>query len=357
MSLLMNYNDQRFIEIAQLIFDEQFRRDPKLEREMDDRRKRLMYDDVIYNISYLMTAVHFSDSKIFEGYALWVYELLCYLMKDLDRDRIMEHMTDHYEIMSEILNSHGRDLLTEDEREKITDYLSIAIELTKRAVTDVPLTETFMEGDHFEIRKSYLDALLTNKGKLAYSIVEDAKDSGIPLPVIYEDILAKVMYEIGALWHQNIITVDREHYATTVTQTVMSQFYDDIFDQPRKNRTLVSCAVGSELHEMDIRMLSDIFEYNGWDTYYLGAALPESALINALEEHKPDLVALSVTMPPYLSACESMARAIKNHNPKIKVAVGGQAFNYTDELWKKWGVDFYSKSSEDLIHWAEENIS
>ena len=356
MSLLMNYNDQRFIEIAQLIFDEQFRRDPKLEREMDDRRKRLMYDDVIYNISYLMTAVHFSDSKIFEGYALWIYELLCNIMKDLDRDRIMEHMVDHYNIMSEILNSHGRDLLAEDELERIAEYLAIATDVTRKAVTDVPLTENFMTGDHFEIRKSYLDALLTNKGKLAYSIVEDAKNDGIPLPVIYEDILAKVMYEIGALWHQNIITVDREHYATTVTQTVMSQFYDDIFDQPRKSRTLISCAVGSELHEMGIRMLSDIFEYNGWDTYYLGAALPESALINALEEHKPDLVALSVTMPPYLSACESMARAIKNHNPKIKVAVGGQAFNNTDELWKKWRVDFHSKSSDDLIHWAEKNI-
>jgi hypothetical protein len=139
MSLLMNYNDQKFIEIAQLIFDEQFRRDPKLEKELDDRRKRLMYDDVIYNISYLMTAVQLDDSKIFEGYALWVYDLLCHIMKDLDR----------------------------------------------------------------------------------------------------------------------------EHYATTVTQTVMSQFYDDIFDQPRKSRALVSCAVGSELHEMGIRMLSDIFEYNG----------------------------------------------------------------------------------------------
>jgi len=33
----MNYNDKKFIEIAQLIFDEQFRRDPKLEKELDDR--------------------------------------------------------------------------------------------------------------------------------------------------------------------------------------------------------------------------------------------------------------------------------------------------------------------------------
>ncbi|WP_422485878.1 cobalamin B12-binding domain-containing protein [Gudongella sp. DL1XJH-153] len=356
MSLLMNYNDQRFIKIAQFIFEEQFRRDPKLEEEMDDRRKRLMYDDVIYNISYLMTAVHFSDSKIFEGYALWIYELLCNIMKDLDRDRIMQFMTDHYSIMSEILNSHGKELLTEDELKKVTKYLEVAVEATKKSVTEIPLSKFFMEGEHFEVRKAYLDALITNQSKQAYEVINNAKNSGLPLTDIYEEILTKVMYEIGSLWHQNIITVDKEHYATSVTQTVMSRFYDEIFDRPKRNRTLVSCSVGSELHEMGIRMLSDVFEYNGWNTFYLGAALPESALLHAIDEYKPDLIALSVTMPPYLPVCESIVKAIREHQPNVKIAVGGQAFYYTDELWKKWDVDFYSESSKDLIHWADTAI-
>lgn len=66
MSLFVNYsNDSRFIDIAQKIFEEQFRRDPKLKAQLDNRRKKLMYDDVVYNISHLMTAVYFSDEKIF----------------------------------------------------------------------------------------------------------------------------------------------------------------------------------------------------------------------------------------------------------------------------------------------------
>ncbi len=44
----MNYSDPRFIKIAQRVFEEQFIRDPKLDKEMDERRKSLMYDDVIY---------------------------------------------------------------------------------------------------------------------------------------------------------------------------------------------------------------------------------------------------------------------------------------------------------------------
>ena len=354
MSLLMNYNDQRYIEIAQMVFEEQFRRDPKLGTEMDERRKRLMYDDVIYNISFLMTAVHFKDSLIFEHYAKWIYELLCNIMKDLDRNRIMEHMTGHYRILSEILNSKGTVILSGEDLNKATEYLELAIQITEEAVLDIPLSSTFMQGELFDVRKAYLDALLKNETKKAHEIIGNARKQGLPLVQIYVEVLAKVMYEVGSLWHRQIITVDKEHYATAVTQTVLSSFYDEIFDRPRIGRTLVSCAVGSELHEMGIRMLSDIFEYRGWDTFYLGAALPGEAILEAIRTHKPDLIALSVTMPPYLSECEKIAKAIKEKFPDVKVAVGGQAFGGTDSLWSKWGIDFYSDTAEGLIIWAEE---
>ncbi len=356
MSILMNYSDQRFIEISQVIFEEQFRRDPKLEEEMDERRKKLMYDDVIYNISFLLTSIHFKDSKIFEGYARWIYDLLCNLMKDIDRDRIMEHMVDHYNIMAEILSSSSGDMLSHDEINLAVEYLGIAVEVTKKAVTDVQLSETFMNGDYYEIRRAYLNAILKSQTREAYKIIDNAKESGLSILDIYEQILTKAMYEIGLLWHKNVITVDREHYATSVTQTVMSSFYNELFDKPRVNRVLVSCAVGSELHEMGIRMISDVFEFNGWDTYYLGAALPKKALLDAIKEHNPDLIALSVTMPPYLSTCEDIVKSIKEAFPNLKIAVGGQAFKNTDALWKKWSVDFYSESSDDLIAWANEKI-
>ena len=353
MSLLMNYSDPRFIKIAQRVFEEQFKRDPKLEKEMDERRKSLMYDDIIYNISFLLTAVHFGDPKIFSGYAQWLYELLCNLMKDLDRDRISEHMTGHYAILAEVLADSAAELMGEDELSKVKEYLSLAIKETEDAVAKVPLSASFMEGDLYDIRKQYLEALLTSRTKVAYETISAARKKGVPLEVIYEEVLAKVMYEIGSLWHRNIITVDKEHYATSVTQMVMSGFYDEIFARPRKNRKLVSCAVGNELHEMGIRMLSDVLELNGWDTIYLGAALPEAAILEAIRSHEPDLVALSVTMPPYLSTCERVVQAIRSSYPNIKIAVGGQAFANTSELWERWDVDFFSTSASALARWAK----
>ena len=356
MSLFVNYNDSRFIDIAQKIFEEQFRRDPKLKVQLDNRRKKLMYDDVVYNISHLMTAVYFSDEKIFQNYALWVYDLLCNLMKDFDRDRIMQMMVDHYTITAEVLEADAKEMFSEKELEKAVDYLKIAIKVTKEAVTNIELSDSFEKGKYKKLRKEYLDALLKSQTTEAYRIIEDARTSGVSLVDIYEEVLSKVLYEVGELWHKSIITVDKEHYATSITQSIMSRFYDEIFNRPRKSKTLLSCAVGSELHEIGVRMLSDMFEYHGWDTIYLGAALPEAAILNAIKEHQPDLVALSVTMQPYLTECESVVLSIRKNFPAIKIAVGGQAFIPTERLWEKWPIDFYSKKAIDLIEWAKENI-
>lgn len=357
MSLLLNYNDPRVIQLAQSIFDEQFRRDPKLAKEMDVRRQKLMYDDILYNMSFLMTAVRFSDEKIFEHYARWLYDLLCNLMKDLDRDRIMVQMTDHYQIMSESLATLSADLLSQEELHLAQLYLQQAIDATRAAVIDIPLSSSFLEGEHAGIRGAYLKALLSSQTTLAYEIIDQAKKQGLSILDLYVDVLARVMYEVGLLWHQNKITVDKEHYATSVTQTIMSRFYDDVFDRPRNGLTMLGCAVGSELHEIGARMVSDLFEYYGWDTYYYGSALPQDALLTAIEEHQPDLVTLSVTMPQYLVDCYQMVQAIREQYPAVKIAVGGQAFQSTKALWDKWQVDHYSATARDLVIWSEKQFT
>lgn len=352
MSLLMNYNDPKMLEVAQKIFEEQFKRDPKLNHELDNRRKQLMYDDVVYNMSFLLTATYFNDETIFADYSVWIYELLCNIMKDLDRDRIMQQMVDHYRIMSEIIKSDLSNILNPSEIEIASKLLTIGSESIKNAVTNVELSSSFLEGKYASYRIDFLNALLTSNTKNAHNIILDAKKLNISLIDIYEDILTKTMHEIGELWHKNIITVDREHYATTVTQTIMSSFYEEIFEQPKNGLKLISCAVGSELHEIGIRMLSDVFEYYGWNTYYLGAALPKKFILNAINEHKPNMIALSVTMAPYLKTCEDIIGDIRKHYPQVKIVVGGRAFIATDDLWKKWDIDYYTTSTRGLLEWA-----
>jgi methanogenic corrinoid protein MtbC1 len=356
MSLMTSLNDPRVLQLAQKVYADHFAFDRRLELEYDDRRKRLMYEDILYNISFLMTAVHFSDEKIFTSYARWLNQLLCNLMPDLDRVRIMTQMKDHYRILSQSLDDLSAELLNSDEIASARRFIQTAIVIADEVVTDVPLSDQFMQGPFSGYRKMYLDAMLHSNTREAYAVINRAREQGVSILDIYENILHAVMYEVGRLWHQNKLTVDKEHYCSSVTQTVMSRFYDVLFLQPRNQRKLICCAVGSELHEIGGRMLSDLFEYDGWDTYYLGAAVPQKALLHAISEHHPDLIALSVTMPQHLLECESTVRTVRNLYPEVKIAVGGHAFQMTDRIWEKWPIDFYSDTAAELIEWSHKEF-
>ena len=108
---------------------------------------------------------------------------------------------------------------------------------------------------------------------------------------------------------------------------------------------------------MGIRMVSDLFEYNGWDTIYLGAAVPMGDILNSIEESRPDLIALSVTMPPHLMLCKEIVDSIRELYPKVMIAVGGRAFTTTEKIWEKWNVDVYTEDAQQLLEWAQRSIA
>lgn len=352
MSLLMNGTDVRLISIARKVFDKQFENDPKLELEYDDRRKKLMYDDIVYNLGYLDTAIKFNDPQIFCDYSVWIYQLLCYIMKDLSRDRIKEQMINHYEFLNTSLNS----ILSKEDSQKATEFIKMAISLTEKEAIEFKVTNKFELGKYVDINKKYLDMLLKNDSKGAYEFIESLYKLGYDLEDIYIEIIQEVMNEVGNMWHKQQISVGEEHYCTSTTQVVLSQFYPLIFSSAKNGNKVLVCCVGSELHEMGARMVSDLFEYSGWESIYLGAAVPNDAIMKAIEDNKPQLIALSVTMPHHLAICYEIIELIRAKDKNIKIAVGGRGFQTTNKLWEKWDVNISTDNAAELVKWAKINI-
>ncbi|MEI7884886.1 MAG: cobalamin-dependent protein [Clostridia bacterium] len=352
MSLLFSSTNEKTTTIARKVFERHFMLDPKLETEYDQRRKMLMYDDILYNLGYLDTATSLNDEKIFTDYAVWIYQLMCHLMKGLGRERIKEQMVLHYQILADVL----AESMPTEEAAKSKEYIHQAIKATEKEMLNFSISDRFNSGKYQQIKQEYLDFLFKNDTKGALGVIEQAAKSGVEIEAIYLEILREVMYEVGNLWQQNIITVDKEHYCTSTTQVALAQFYPLIFSKPRIGYKILTCCVGSELHEMGIRMVSDLFEYNGWDSIYLGAAVPKQGILNAIRENNPDLIGLSVTMPQHLPLCLEIVQAINAMDTSVKIAVGGRAFLATDKLWEKWHVDVYEENPMQLVSWATENI-
>lgn len=352
MSLLMMENEPKFQRLAREIYDRQFQLDFYEGITLTNCDKENLYQGVQFCVTYLYTAYILEEPKIFEEYARWIYQLLCPLKLEKTREQIYKMLTDHFKSIHDAMG-----FMKPEEKTRLDGLLhSAADALTKEYLAEGSVKQKEQSVYEQEVEQ-YLEFLKRSDTKGAVSLIQECINRGISLSSVYVDIITEAMRRVGELWHQHVITVDMEHYCTSVTQLAISQMFPIVFGHDRSvpKRMLAACA-GSELHELGARMVADLFEYNGWDSVYLGAAVPSDALLSAIEEQKPDLVALSVTMPQHLPKCREMAEEIRRRYPEVKIAVGGNAFKSTNEIWRNWSVDVYTCDARELVAWAEHTL-
>lgn len=187
----------------------------------------------------------------------------------------------------------------------------------------------------------YLGLLLDGQRHAALRKILDQVDAGLPVSTVYIDVLQPVMYELGRLWQIDEIDVATEHYVTAATQLLMAKLFPHTLNQRRVSRSMVGCCLGSELHELGMRMVCDFFEFEGWDTYFLGAITPSDSLMKIIRSRQPDLLCLSATMSFGLPQIRDLIRAVQTM-PEIripKIMVGGLPFIINPELSSKVGAD------------------
>lgn len=310
---------------------------------------KIIYRDTRYNIDFLYTAYILKEKKVITKYAIWLYELMLAVLKNKTEKETLNYVLKHFDYIIQAIQQ----TISKEKQEE----LIVLMKQGKEAIQD------YVNQDQHSLEKEsryekeiqdYLNCLFQKNRKEALYLIQHYVNQGIPINDLYVDILAESMRRIGSLWHHGKISVDMEHYCTSMTQVAMSQLYPEIFSAKRKQKTILCACPGMELHEMGARMVVDVFENDGWDSIYLGAAVPEEYLLKSIEENQPDLIALSITMPQHLIDCQEIVFKIKKQYPNLKVAVGGHAFDSTDHLWKKWPIDIYAKDARDFLLQANQ---
>jgi methanogenic corrinoid protein MtbC1 len=167
---------------------------------------------------------------------------------------------------------------------------------------------------------------------------------------IYMNIFQPSQYELGRLWMTGSISVAQEHFCTAATQAIMARLYPMVFAAPRTKPSIVGACIGDELHEMGIRMVCDFLEFDGWDTYYLGANMPSRGIAAAVRERKARILCLSVTMSSRISETESTIASVRAAcAPGLKVLVGGYPFLNSPGLWEKVGADGFASDAVQAV--------
>ena len=195
----------------------------------------------------------------------------------------------------------------------------------------------------------FLDALLNGNRAQASEKIRQQLGNGLSIKAIYEEIIKPALYRVGELWEHNQITVAEEHTATSVAEAVMNELYGNIVSRSRIPKKVVLACVENEQHQVGIKMVADIFEMKGWDTYFPGANTPVYELIQYIGKIKPDVIALSASIYFHLPVLEEMIQLIRHDYPETPILVGGQAFRHGGkEIASRHPQITYAENLDDL---------
>ncbi|MFA5011939.1 MAG: cobalamin-dependent protein [Ignavibacteria bacterium] len=299
-----------------------------------------------YHLNYLLTSVTLENPQIFSDYIAWAK--VFFKSIKLPDNMLEENL--------ELIKKVNSEYFEIEAASKINSYIDSALKSLDDLPDEVP---SFIkpESKYDNLAAEYLNRLLRNeRSEASRLILNEVGDDKSKLKDIYLYVFEVTQKEVGRLWQQNIISVAQEHYCTAVTQLVMSQLYPLIFEHERIGKKMIATSVSGELHEIGIRMVSDFFEMEGWDTYFYGANTPVKDLINAVKEMNPDLVAVSTTIPTNLDSAITIINSIKGSTEQngVKIMVGGYPFNKDKELWKKVGADCFASDAQSAVNRARE---
>ncbi|WP_458126316.1 cobalamin B12-binding domain-containing protein [Paenibacillus sp. Z3-2] len=338
---------QQASNLADKITEKQYLRQPDLLERFGENGKMRTKQDSEYSLNYLAESALAQSPQLFTHYIAWLKVLLegyKVSAEDLaiNLNLIKETLEEEFDHPSKAL---------------LLDYLEMGIYRTTQTESHAGYINESMP--YGEAAQSYLQCLLDNKRKEAFEIIEVQLEAGATIRDIYRYIFQPSQYEIGRLWQCNRISVGQEHFCTAATQSFISRLYSRWLMDNGQDKKLVATCVGSEQHEIGLRMLTDVFEMEGWNAYYLGANVPNGSVVEAIERHQGDVVAISVTMTYHLHLAKELIHLIRHHpaTAHVKIMVGGYPFNIDQELWRTIGADGYASGANEAVVVAEQLLA
>jgi MerR family transcriptional regulator, light-induced transcriptional regulator len=316
--------------LAEAVIARHYDQQPGLAARYGPAGRDRCLEDAAYHLTYLSESVAAASPVLFADYIRWAAVMLA------SRGIPLHDLAAHLAVLRSVVETG----LPPKPAHLVTTYVDGGIAALAEPPADLP-TLLAPDAPLADLAQQYLAAVLRYDRQAASRLILAAVADGVPIIDIYLHVFQRVQREIGRRWQLNQVTVAQEHYCSAATQLIMARLYPAIFSGERRHRRFVATCVSGELHELGIRMVSDIMELHGWDSVYLGANIPTPAIIQTLREQPAEVLAISATMPFHVRAVAALIAAVRTALPShhLPILVGGYAFQHRPDLWRQVGAD------------------
>jgi DNA-binding transcriptional MerR regulator len=151
-----------------------------------------------------------------------------------------------------------------------------------------------------------------------------ADDLGVPLPMLFQDVLLRVQHEVGQRWQQGKMRVGQEHEITEILREAIAQLSWRHAVEPHGLPILAACPSG-EHHDLGLRMVVGLLRARGREVHFLGPNVDTPFLIEEVRTRQPAVTLLSATLPARFPSLRTLIEEMRKDPATrgIPVMVGG----------------------------------
>ncbi len=328
-------------DIAERVTDEFFERHPDWKEQYGMRGRIRGIEDANFHLDFLCGAVESGTEETFGEYVRWAVRML--EARKIGAEFFAENLEQIRDALEGTLRNPGKEIALRI----LTEGARLA-RSSRNAEPAPPEAST--------AQQVYMQAVLMGNRRAALNTALELLDKGHSISSIYTEVLQRTLYEVGALWEKNKISVAEEHMATAITQFVIAQLYQRLKPAGTSRGRVVITGVQGEQHQVGANMVADVLEEMGWDVRFLGTNMPHAGILNVVEEHRPQLVGISATMlfnvPQVRRLVSELRSRFGDASPRI--VVGGSAFRMAPELYKEIGADGFASDLASLTEQLSE---
>ena len=208
-----------------------------------------------------------------------------------------------------------------------------------------------------KVFRRIMEAVEDGEREEVVDLVEEAlEDEADPAEIMNKGLIAG-MNSVGEMFKEGEMFVPEVLMSANAMDAGMELIkpylkQDDI----KKSGKVLFCTVEGDLHDIGKKLCVMMLEGAGYEVIDLGVDISVSKIMDAVREHKPDIIALSAMLTTTMATMDQTMDTLRENDmlDKVSVMVGGAPLS--DEYAVKIGAN-YSEDAVTCVELADKLVS
>jgi excisionase family DNA binding protein len=197
----------------------------------------------------------------------------------------------------------------------------------------------------------FLNRILAPDDAGAWAVIEAALAAGMTPPDVYMKVITPALRRIGDLWSGGELSIAQEHAASQVTTRVVARLAPRMVGRGVRRGTVVIGSTATEMHNLPISIVADLFRSRRFTVLDLGGNLPPEEFAAAVAAADDVVVAaIGITAPNQHAEIARTIAALREATD-VPIMVGGSGISRNDAL--ALGADVAAATGEEALEALE----